>query len=122
MKTETSTKRITPPAAKPLLTAGLIEDGSLEGIFYILASNHKVAHNRINKIYDKCNFHSVDINEDEYGGLWKLYVRGFCKDFNELRISVNWLVKRKWFCHDSDILINGKEIYSGGKWCQQTCR
>lgn len=101
----------------PVLVAGFSEDDVIEGVFLLKASSKDVFFNRKNKLEAITGFTGDAYEEDEEGGIWKVITTGVFENIDEVKTVIEKMKKYDWFFgYDSDLLLNGKEIYSGGKW------
>lgn len=115
--TKVKLKNKTATDAKPVLVAGFSEDDVIEGVFLLKASSKGVFFNRKNKLEAITGFTGDAYEEDEEGGIWKLITTGVFDNIDEAKAVINKMKKYDWFFgYDSDLLLNGKEIYSGGRW------
>lgn len=107
-------------AGSNMLMAGFSEDDYIEGAFIIEAKSKETFFNRQQKLEDITGFTTGGFDsyeEDEDGGCWKIIVTSQFESLKELKQKMNQLKKYKWFYWlDSDLLFDGKEIFSGGKW------
>jgi hypothetical protein len=119
MKRETLTKHITPPAAKPLLAAGLIESGTLEGFLSIWANTEDQLLERIKLLrydFDFYNINSPDVYLNKQ--IFTIYVKGFHKSIQSLKETISELESIGWFvAQNSTLNINSTDVYCNGKWC-----
>lgn len=112
---ETTTS--SPNSTNAVLAAGFSEDDVIEGVFLLKASSEDVFFNRKNKLRELTGFDGDAYEEDDEGGIFKLITTGYFENMNEVKSAVEIMKKYNWFFYyDSDLLLNGKEIFSGGRW------
>lgn len=100
-----------------VLVAGFSEDDVVEGVFLLKASSKYVFFNRKNKLEAITGFTGDAYEEDEEGGIWKVITTGVFDDIDELKTVIEKMKKYDWFFgYDSNLLLNGEEIYSEGEW------
>ena len=106
--------------ADTVLMAGFSEDDYIEGVFIIEAKSINTFINRMHKIESTTGFSTGGFDayeKDEDGGSWEVITTAQFESLNDLKEKMNQLKKYKWlYWFDSDLLFEGKEIFSGGKW------
>ena len=104
-----------------LLLAGFPEeDNYIEGVFIIEAKSKETFFNRQQKLEDITGFTTGGFDsyeKDADGGGWKIITMGQCESLEDLKLKMNKIKKYKWlYWYDSDLLFDGKEIFSSGEW------
>lgn len=104
-----------------LLLAGFPEeDNYIEGVFIIGAKSKETFFNRQQKLEDITGFTTGGFDsyeKDDDGGCWKIITMGQFESLEDLKQKMNKLKKYKWlYWFDSDLLFDGKEIFSSGEW------
>lgn len=103
--------------ANAVLAAGFSQDDVIEGVFLLKASSEDVFFNRKNKLRELTGFDGDAYEEDDEGGIFKLITTAYFDNMKEVKSAVERMKKYNWFFYyDSDLLLNGKEIFSGGRW------
>ena len=96
------------------------EDDYIEGVFVIAAKSIDTFLNRKGKLEDITGFSTDGFDsyeEDEDGGCWKVITTAKFESLIELKQKMDQLKKYEWlYWFDSDLLFNGNEIFSDGKW------
>lgn len=95
-------------------------DGHVEGVFYIRASSRDILLKRTRILEETTGFSDGGFNrfeEDDDGGFWKVITTYYFESIDEVYKAMKRMEKYSWFWDDaSALLINGKEIFSDGKW------
>lgn len=104
----------------PLLAGFPEEDNYIEGVFIIEAKSKATFFNRQQKLEDITGFTTGGFDsyeKDDDGGGWKIITMGQFESLEDLKLKMNKLKKFKWlYWFDSDLLFDGKEIFSSGEW------
>jgi hypothetical protein len=108
-------------AGSDMLLAGFPEeDNYIEGVFIIGAKSKETFFYRQQKLEDITGFTTGGFGsyeKDDDGGGWKIITMGKFEGLEDLKIKMNKLKKYKWlYWFDSDLLFDGKEIFSSGEW------
>lgn len=93
----------------------------VEGVFIIAAVAKDTFFKRARKLEEITGFYDgtfMSYEEDEEGGCWKtIRIALGVESLDDLKAKIKKMTKYPWFFDmDCDLLIDGKEIYSGGRW------